>query len=401
MNANIVVGVTGGIAAYKAVEIVSSLKKLGADVHVILTPGATQLVTPVTFEAVSGNRVCVDTFTQIREHEIGHISLGQKADLVIVAPATANTLAKMALGIADNMLTTTLLATTAPVLAAPAMNTVMWLAEATQKNVGTLKARGVRFVGPSSGNLACGSVGAGRMSEPAEIVAEAERLLNQKRDFDGLRVLVTAGPTRERLDPVRYMSNDSSGKMGFALAEAARDRGAEVTLVAGPTPETPPAGVALTPVESTLDLLAAMERLCGEQDIVIQAAAPADYRFADPSDRKLKKANGATLTVKLTENPDVAKAVAARRRVGQTLVGFAAETNDGLKNAREKRTDKGLDLIVLNDVTREGAGFGSDTNIATLITPHGETEYPLMSKRELAERILDAVLALRGDGRKR
>ncbi len=401
MNARIVVGVTGGIAAYKAVEVVSSLKKLGADVHVILTPGATQLVGHATFEAISGNPVWVDTFTQKREHEIGHIWLAQKTDLLIVAPATGNTLAKMALGIADNMLTSTLLAATVPVLVAPSMNTAMWLAEATQCNVETLRKRGVRFVGPSSGNLACGSVGAGRMCEPAEIVAEAERMLNRKHDLDGLRVLVTAGPTRERLDPVRYMSNDSSGKMGFALAEEACDRGASVTLVAGPTPEAPPAGIPVTPVESTLDLLAAMERLCGEQDIVIQAAAPADYRFAEPSDRKLKKAKGAPLTVKLVENPDVAKAVAARRHEGQTLVGFAAETDDGLKNARGKLADKGLDLIVLNDVTREGAGFGTDTNIATLITAKDETECPLMSKRELAQRILDKVLELRGDDRKR
>jgi len=400
VDANIVVGVTGGIAAYKAVEAVSRLKKLGADVHVVLTPNAQKFVTAVTFEAVSGNPVWVDTFEQKREHEIGHISLAQKADLLIVAPATANTLAKMAHGIADNMLTATLLAAKAPVLAAPAMNTVMWLAQATQANVSTLKGRGVRFVGPSSGDLACGSVGAGRMSEPGEIVAAAERLLAAGHDLDGLRVLVTAGPTRERLDPVRYLSNDSSGKMGFALARAARDRGAEVTLVAGPTPEAPPADVPTVSVDSTLDLLTAMENLCGRQDIIIQAAAPADYRFANPSDRKLKKTNGAPLTLELVENPDVARAVAARRQEGQTLVGFAAETNDGLQNAREKLKGKGLDMIVLNDVTRQGAGFGTDTNIATLITAQSETECPLMSKRDLAERILDEVLALRGSAGK-
>jgi phosphopantothenoylcysteine decarboxylase/phosphopantothenate--cysteine ligase len=270
----------------------------------------------------------------------------------------------------------------------------MWEAEATQANLRTLLARGAHIVGPDSGSLACGTVGSGRMSEPTEIVAEALRLLGRKSDWEGLNVLITAGPTREHLDPVRFMSNESSGKMGFALARAAMERGAKVTLVAGPTTETPPSGAALTRVESTLDLLSAMEALCDAQDVIIQAAAPADYRFEAPSGKKLKKNGGEPLTLKLLENPDVAKAVAARKKDNQTLIGFAAETDDALANARRKLTDKGLDMIVLNDVTRKGAGFGTDTNIATLITRRDETECPLMSKRELAERILDAALAL-------
>ncbi len=398
MDAKIVVGVTGGIAAYKAAEVVSRLKKLGATVNVIMTPNATRFVSPDTFEAISQNPVRVDTFDQKEKGEIGHISLAQHHDFLLVTPVTANTLGKMANGIADNMLTSTLIAASEPVLLAPSMNTVMWLSEATQANVRTLKERGIHFVGPAQGNLACGTVGTGRMSEPEEIVAEAVRLLTIKKDLAGLRVLVTAGPTREKIDPVRYLSNLSSGKMGFALANAARQRGAAVTLVAGPTTEPLPADVNVTRVETTMDLLAAMEKLCSQQDVVIQAAAPADYRFANPSDQKLKKDHGTPLTLELVENPDVAKAVAARRQPGQTLVGFAAETNDTLANARGKLRSKGLDMIVANDVTMEGAGFGTDTNIATLITPLGETECELMSKDALAQRILDEILTLRKGG---
>ena len=395
MKANIVVGVTGGIAAYKTVEVVSRLSKLGMNVDVIMTRNAKEFVTPLTFETVSHNPVTTDTFVREKSWEVGHIALAQKADLFVVAPATANLMAKMALGIADDMLSTTLLATRAPVLLAPAMNTGMWTAEATQENLRTLLRRGVRTVGPDSGLLACGDVGAGRMSEPEEIVRAVESLLGSKHDFEGLHVLVTAGPTRERLDPVRFMSNDSSGKMGYALAECARDRGATVTLISGPTALPAPANVALVPVETTRDLLDAMLRLCDTQDVILQAAAPADYRFANPSDQKLKKQDGAPLTLELTENPDVAQAVAARKHPGQTLVGFAAETRDTLANARAKRQKKSLDMIVANDVTAEGAGFGVDTNIATLITAQDEIPCPLMQKRELASRILDEVLKLR------
>jgi phosphopantothenoylcysteine decarboxylase/phosphopantothenate--cysteine ligase len=394
VQANIVMGVTGGIAAYKAVDVVSRLTKLGCNVDVIMTLNAEQFVTPLTFETISHNPVTKDTFVRERSWEVGHVALAHKADLVLVAPATANLMAKMAHGIADDMLTTTLLATKAPVLLAPAMNTGMWTAAATQQNLQTLLARGVMTIGPGSGLLACGDVGEGRMSEPEDIVAEVVRLLTAARDLSGLRVLVTAGPTRERMDPVRYMTNDSSGKMGYAIAEAAAARGAEVTLVSGPTSLVVPAGVTPVAVESTRDLLDAMLARCEAQDIVIQAAAPADYRFATESDTKIKKKAGEPLSLTLVENPDVAKAVAARRHEGQTLVGFAAETNDALQNAREKLIRKGLDMIVLNDVTQEGAGFGVDTNIVTLITPTAEIPLPLMRKRALAERILTETLAL-------
>ena len=395
MKANIVVGITGGIAAYKAVELVSRLGKLGMHVDVIMTEHATEFVTPLTLETISHNPVTRDTFKREQSWEVGHVSLAQKADLIVVAPATANLIAKMAHGIADDMLTTTLLAATAPVLLAPAMNTVMWQAAVTQNNLQTLLARGVHTVGPDSGLLACRDVGAGRMSEPDAIVEEILRLLARKQDLAGLHVLVTAGPTREPLDPVRYLGNHSSGKMGYALAQEAMARGAEVTLVSGPTALAAPAGVTLVPVQTTADLLEAMERLCDAQDVIIQAAAPADYRFAQVSGTKLKKRAGEPLTLTLLENPDVAKAVAQRKHAGQTLVGFAAETNDTLANARDKRIRKGLDMIVANDVTLEGAGFGVDTNIATLITAQGETSLPLMSKQALAGEILTAIVALR------
>ncbi len=394
MKANIVVGVTGGIAAYKAVDVVSRLTKLGCNVDVIMTHNATQFVTPLTFETISHNPVTKDTFVRERSWEVGHVALAQKADLVLVAPATANLMAKLALGLADDMLTTTLLATKAPILLAPAMNTGMWTAQATQQNLQTLLGRGVKTIGPGSGLLACGDVGEGRMSEPEEIVAEIERLLRTARDLAGLHVLVTAGPTREHLDPVRFISNESSGKMGYAIAEAAAARGAAVTLVSGPTALAVPAGVAAVPVVSTQDLLAAMLKHCAGQDIILQAAAPADYRFEAVSDTKLKKRAGKPMTLTMLENPDVAKAVAESRRPGQTLVGFAAETNDALANAREKLARKGLDMIVLNDVTQAGAGFNVDTNIATLITAGQEMALPLIPKRALAEHILTEALAL-------
>lgn len=391
---HVVMGVTGGIAAYKACEVVSRLKKLGADVDVIMTENAARLVAPLTFETLSARPVSVDTFARTASWDVRHISLAQKADLMLVAPATANLMAKLACGIADDMLTTTLLATKAPIVLAPAMNTGMWTAEATQQNLRTLLARGVRTVGPDSGCLACGDSGAGRMSEPEAIVEAVCGLLCHRRDMEGLRVLVTAGPTVERIDPVRYLTNDSSGKMGYALAEAARDRGARVTLLSGPVHIAPPQGVETVPVISTQSLYDAMLERCGEQDIIVQAAAPADYRVERPAAQKLKKRAGEPLVLTLVENPDIAKAVGERKRPGQVLVGFAAETQDLLANAKGKLAGKNLDLIVANDVTAEGAGFGTDTNLVTLITREGETALPLMSKREVAGRIWDAAMTL-------
>lgn len=392
---NVVVGVTGGIAAYKAVEVVSRLKKLGACVDVVMTKNATEFVTPLTFETLSHRPVVTDTFARPERWEVEHVALAQKAHLMLIAPATANLMAKLCHGIADDMLTTTLLATKAPILLAPAMNTGMWQADSTQQNLKALLSRGVHTVGPESGLLACGDSGAGRMSEPEQIVTAAVALLCPKRDMEGLRVLVTAGPTVERLDPVRYLTNDSSGKMGYALAQAAKERGASVTLVAGNVSLPTPAGVEMVSVTSTQDLYDAMMARCGDQQIIVQAAAPADYRFAHPSGQKLKKNSGQPLTLELVENPDVAKAVGERKQEGQILVGFAAETQDTLANARKKLHSKHLDLIVANDVTQTGAGFGVDTNIATLIARDWEQSYPLLRKRELAGRIWDAAMQLR------
>ena len=391
----IVLGVTGGIAAYKAAEVVSRLRKLGASVHVIMTENARQFITPLTLETLSANPVVYDTFERPATWEVEHIALAKRAEVFAIAPATANILAKMACGIADDMLSTTVLATKAPVLVAPAMNTGMWTAPATRQNVETLRQRGVHFVGPEAGFLACGDEGSGRMSEPAAIVGAIEAILCPRRDMEGLRVMVTAGGTRERIDPVRYIGNDSSGKMGFALAEAARQRGAEVTLVCGHTTAKRPEGIPVTEVESTCELYDAVLARAAEQDVVIQAAAPADYRPAHPSAQKIKKQAGEGITLELVENPDIAAAVGAAKRPGQTLVGFAAETEHLLDNARRKLDKKNLDMIVANDVSQPGAGFNVDTNMATLLTREGMVECPLQSKRDLAERILDEIVTLR------
>lgn len=392
---HIVLGVTGGIAAYKACEVVSRLKKLGAGVDVIMTENATKLVAPLTFETLSCRPVCVDTFSRTESWDVKHISLAQKADLFLVAPATANLMAKLAHGIADDMLSTTLLATKAPILLAPAMNTGMWTADATQANLRTLQSRGVHTVGPGTGFLACGDSGAGRMSEPAEIVEKVQELLLAKQDLSGLKVLVTAGPTVERIDPVRYLTNDSSGKMGLAIAKAAIDRGAEVTVLLGNVHLTPPSAANVVKVQSTQDLYDAMMAHCDRQDVIIQAAAPADFRVKDIAPEKIKKQDGAPMVLELIENPDIAKAVGQRKQPGQTLVGFAAETENLLENAEKKLGKKNLDLIVANDVSQEGAGFGVDTNIVTLLTHTGLESLPLMSKQDVAHRILDKVLEIR------
>ena len=391
----IVLGVTGGIAAYKSADLVSRLRHLGAKVSVIMTKNATEFVAPLTFRTLSANQVTVDTFQAPEYWNVEHVALAKRAEVFVIAPATANILAKMAHGIADDMLSTTVLATKAPVLVAPAMNTGMWTAAATKENVRILQSRGVHFVGPGNGLLACGDSGDGRMSEPAEIVEAIDRILNHRKDFAGRKVLVTAGATRERLDPVRFLTNDSSGKMGFALAEAARDRGAEVTLVKGSVTAKVPEGIRVLEVESTEDLLRTMLAETPAQDIIIQAAAPADYRPAEMSDRKIKKQKGEEFLLRMVETPDVAKAVGQQKKPGQILVGFAAETDHLTDHAAEKLEKKNLDLIVANDVTQPGAGFGVDTNIATLITREGMEERPLQSKRELAEDILDKILEIK------
>ena len=391
----IVLGVTGGIAAYKSAELVSRLRHLGAHVHVIMTHNATEFVSPLTFQTLSANQVVTDTFQAPEYWNVEHVALAKLADIFVIAPATANIMAKMAAGIADDMLSTTVLATRAPVLLAPAMNTGMWTAAATQTNLKVLKERGVQTIGPESGMLACGDEGAGRMSEPEAIVEAICTILNPKKDLAGLKVLVTAGATRERLDPVRFMTNDSSGRMGFAIAEAARDRGAVVTVVYGSVTVPVPDHVKQIRIESAQDLYETMIKEAPGQDIVIQAAAVCDYRFEKQQSRKMKKAAGEPLVLTLIENPDVAKAVGEIKKPGQILVGFAAETDHLEKNAVSKLKKKNLDMIVANDVTRPGAGFNVDTNIATLITKGGSEEQPMQTKRQLADVILDRIISLR------
>lgn len=391
----VVLGVTGGIAVYKACELLRLLQKRGIDVFVVMTQNACRFVAPLTFETLSGHPVAVDTFDRPQTWEVEHIALAKRADLFLIAPATANIMGKMACGIADDMLSTTVMATRAPVLVAPAMNTGMWENAAVQQNVRTLRARGVEIVAPASGHLACGDSGAGKLEDVAVIAERACELLFAKKDMEGLRVMVTAGPSREALDPVRYISNRSSGKMGYAIAQAAQKRGAEVTLLSGPVAIEAPQGVKLVPFTTTQELLDRASELAQEQDLLIQAAAPADYRAKEVAPQKIKKQGGEPMTFTLVENPDVAATLGKAKRSGQVFVGFAAETNDVLAHARDKLARKNLDMIVANDVTRPGAGFDVDTNIVTLITKDGQEALPMMSKAEVAQRILDHALALR------
>lgn len=391
----VVLGVTGGIAVYKACELLRLLQKRGIDVFVVMTQNACRFVAPLTFETLSGHPVAVDTFDRPQTWEVEHIALAKRADLFLIAPATANIMGKMACGIADDMLSTTVMATRAPVLVAPAMNTGMWENAAVQQNIKTLRARGVEIVAPVSGHLACGDNGAGKLEDVAVIAERACELLFAKKDMEGLRVMVTAGPSREALDPVRYISNRSSGKMGYAIAQAAQKRGAEVTLLSGPVAIEAPQGVKLVPFTTTQELLDRASELAREQDLLIQAAAPADYRAKEIAPQKIKKQGGEPMTFTLVENPDVAATLGKAKRSGQVFVGFAAETNDVLAHARDKLARKNLDMIVANDVTRPGAGFDVDTNIVTLITKDGQEALPMMSKAEVAQRILDRALALR------
>ena len=389
---HIVVGVTGGIAAYKACELVSRLKKRGAQVRVVLTDHACRFVPPLTFETLSGSPASTDTFAPRRELE--HIALAKWADLFLIAPATANCLAKLANGIADDLLSTTALAMTCPVLIAPAMNANMYRHPATQANIETLRGRGVRFVGPGTGHLACGDDDVGRMCEPEKIAEAAEAILNVRQDFAGVKVLVTAGPTVERIDPVRYITNRSSGKMGYAIAEAARDRGAQVCLVSGPVNLARPAGIDVVGVEASAELCEAVLNRGEWADVVIQAAAPADFRPVKMADSKIKK-TGAGMTLQLENTTDIAAELGRRKHEGQILVAFAAETNDVLENARGKLQKKNADLVVANDVSRSDAGFGVDTNAVTLITREDARALPLLTKRETADGILDRVAELR------
>ncbi|HBA87204.1 MAG TPA: bifunctional phosphopantothenoylcysteine decarboxylase/phosphopantothenate--cysteine ligase CoaBC [Geobacter sp.] len=394
----IVLGVTGGIAVYKAVELLRLLVKAGADVHVVMTQSATEFVTPLTFQTLSKNPVHMELFNLISEERIGHISLAERADLFIVAPATANFIGKIACGLADDLLTTTVMATRAPVLIAPAMNVNMYHNPIYRENEERLKNHGYLFVPPVSGMLACGYEGEGKLQAPEAIFEEAVAALTVK-SLAGERILVTAGPTLEEIDPVRYVSNHSSGKMGYALARQARLRGAEVTLVTGPTALAPPCGVNVVRVRSATEMRDAVFAALDETDIVIKAAAVADYRPKVRAGSKMKKIQE-SLTIELEKNPDILAELGAAKG-GRLLVGFAAETQDLVRNATTKLNAKNLDLIVANDVSLEGAGFNVDTNIVKLLYRDGRVEeLPMMGKEELAGVILERMELLRGKGTK-
>ena len=389
---NVVLGITGGIAAYRAAQIAREMTKRGAHVYCILTRNATNFITQQTMETLTGNPAVVDMFARPDKWEVEHIALAKRADVFLVAPASANFIGKVASGVADDMLTTTVMATRAPLLIAPAMNSNMYENPVTQRNMQTLKTLlRAQFIEPKVGLLACNDVGKGHIADDETILEAVERALTPG-DLTGKKVLVTAGPTREALDPVRFLTNRSSGRMGYALAEAAARRGAEVTLVSGPVALECPMGVRREFVESTQDLYCAMERLCREQDVIIQAAAPADYRPAHIAGQKIKKADGEAMELKLVENPDVAAMVGSKKRPGQVLVAFAAETQNLSENAAKKLDKKNVDFIVGNDVTRPGAGFDVDTNIITIFDRSGATELPMMKKTEVADKILDHVL---------
>lgn len=387
----VVLGVTGGIAAYKACEAASALKKLNYDVKVIMTQNAQEFVTPLTFETLTGNRVVTDMFAKDRGFDVEHVSLAKAADVFLVAPATANLIGKLAEGLADDMLTTTLMATRAPIVICPAMNTAMYESEACQKNMETLKARGYHFVEPNEGYLACGDVGKGRMAEPAEIVAFVDKMLTPNADLRGKTFLITAGATREPVDGVRYISNRSSGKMGVALAEAAVERGAEVLFVYGHMTVSAPARVKLFPVSTTEEMYERVMSHLPAADVIIKAAAPADYRVKHYSEQKIKSE---TLTLEFEKNPDIAAAV-GKAKGDRTLVVFAAETEELVTNALAKLQKKNADMIIANDVTAPNAGFDVDTNVATVIEKNGMiTGLEEMTKFALAHEILDRILAL-------
>lgn len=391
---NIVLGVTGGIAAYKIIELASRLRKANAEVTVILTEAATQFVTALTFREITGQPVITSMWDEPKKWNVEHIALAQRADLFVVAPATANSISKMAHGMADDMLTTTLLATRAPILVVPAMNDQMYLHTLVQENLKKLVDIGYHVMEPAIGHMACGTFGPGRLPEPIEIFETIETFFSDKtKDLSGERILITAGGTREPIDPVRYIGNRSSGKMGIALAKAAAERGAEVHLIAGHVTVPLPVNVQVTCVETTQEMHEAVLADLPTATIVIKAAAVADYRVIDQKSEKIKKADG-PLCLEFAENPDILKEVGKRKLSHQFVVGFAAETQDLVQNAQKKLTSKNVDLIVANDVSNQHSSFNSDTNLVKLLAKSGEVEtLPLLSKEKTAHRILDYILA--------
>ncbi|MBP6005154.1 MAG: bifunctional phosphopantothenoylcysteine decarboxylase/phosphopantothenate--cysteine ligase CoaBC [Pyrinomonadaceae bacterium] len=429
-NHRVGLGVSGGIAAYKAVEVLRLLQKAGCEVTVAMTRHATEFVQPLTFRALTDAYVIVDDYDPQNPDPIAHINFSQNIDLLLIVPATANIIAKFANGVADDFLSSTYLATTAPVIIAPAMNTTMWEQPATQRNVEQLRKDGVHFVEPVAGELACKTVGTGKLEDVENIVRQALELLRiadcglrisvdhlesaranaetaneknpqsairnpQSNDLAGEKILITVGGTREAIDPVRFISNHSSGKMGFAVAEAAAARGADVTVVAGVTTVEPPANVRVIRGVSAREMFDAVMSELPQTTVFVGAAAVADYAPANAADAKIKKEGRDTMTLELKKTPDILSNVSTNRHDGMLIVGFAAETNDVVTYARIKMGKKGLDMVVANDITAKGAGFNTDTNIATLITRSGEIELPLMSKREMADKILDEIVRLR------
>ena len=386
----ILLGISGGIAAYKSAYLCSKLVQAGLDVEVIMTENALNFITPNTFEALTGHRTMIDTFDRNHEFSTEHVSLADKVSALIVAPATANVLAKFAHGIADDMLTTTVLACDCPKIAAPAMNTRMYENQVTKDNIDLLRKYGWIIAEPGSGHLACGATGKGRMAEPDELLAMIEDTLCKKKDLKGLNVLITAGPTRESLDPVRYITNHSSGKMGYALAKAALSRGAHVTLVSGPVSINPPSGADLISVNSAKEMYEAVISKKDEQDVFIMAAAVADYTPASFSEQKIKKSDD-DMTIQLERTSDILKEIGHSKKPGQVVAGFAMETEKLIENATKKLDSKNADLIGANNTKDEGAGFGTDTNKITLISRNGTEEIPLLSKDECANIILDKI----------
>lgn len=392
----VILGVTGSIAAYKAANLASMLKKQHADVQVIMTQNATQFMNPITFESLTGNKCLVDTFDRNFQFQVEHVALAKRADLAIVAPATANIMAKLAHGLADDMLTTTLLACRCPKLIAPAMNTRMYENPVTQDNMDILRKYGFRIIEPAVGHLACGDTGAGKLPPETLLLECILDEIAMEKDMKGLHVLITAGPTMEAIDPVRFISNHSTGKMGYALARVCRRRGAEVTLVSGKTNLEAPYGVTLVPVTSAQDMFEAVSSRAKEQDMIIKAAAVADYRPVTVAENKIKKSPG-DMSIALERTPDILAWLGEHRREGQVLCGFAMETEHMVEHAKEKLTRKHVDMIAANNVKVAGAGFGTDTNVVTLITEDGVEELAKMSKEEVASRIVDALLRIRGN----
>ena len=393
-NKTVVIGVSGGIAVYKALDVISRLRKLGVNIHVIMTKSATEFVTPLSFQSLSQNYVVCDMFEEPKTWDVEHISLAKKADVFLVAPATANIIGKIANGIADDMLTTTIMATKGKVLIAPAMNTNMYENPIVQKNISTLKELGYNFVEPESGRLACGDIGKGKLATPETIVDDVVNLLMQKQDLKGKKIVVTAGPTIESVDPMRYITNRSTGKMGYSIANEAIKRGADVTLISGPTNLTPPQNLKkLVKIESAQDMYDAVIDNLDKNDVIIKSAAVADYKPKNYSNKKIKKSDN-DLVIELDRNKDIAYEI-GKIKNNKILVGFAAETNDLLENATNKIKKKNLDFIVANDLTKEGAGFGVDTNIVKIIDKEGNiSDYTKMKKEEVANVILDKVKSL-------